>query len=63
MGEIVNLNKARKAKAKVASAKQAADNRLKFGMTKAEKKKIAEEKARLERHVAGHRLNEDDREP
>jgi|LakMenEpi03Aug12_release.lakeMendotaPanAssembly.Ray.scaffolds.fasta_scaffold3280936_1 hypothetical protein len=62
MGDIVNLNKARKAKAKAASEKQAGDNRLKFGMTKAEKKKIADEKARLERHVAGHRLNDDDRQ-
>ena len=62
MGDIVNLNNARKAKAKAASEKQAGDNRLKFGMTKAEKKKIADEKARLERHVAGHRLNDDDRQ-
>jgi hypothetical protein len=62
MGDIVNLNKARKAKAKAASEKQAGDNRLKFGMTKAEKKKIADEKTRLERHVAGHRLNDDDRQ-
>jgi hypothetical protein len=60
MADIVNLNKARKAKAKAASEKKASDNRLKFGMSKSEKKKIADEKSRLERHVAGHRLNEDD---
>jgi hypothetical protein len=60
MADIVNLNKARKAKAKAASEKKASDNRLKFGMSKSEKKKIADDKSRLERHVAGHRLNEDD---
>jgi hypothetical protein len=60
MADIVNLNKARKATAKAASEKKASDNRLKFGMSKSEKKKIADEKSRLERHVAGHRLNEDD---
>jgi hypothetical protein len=60
MADIVNLNKARKAKAKAASEKKASDNRLKFGMSKSEKKKIADEKSQLERHIAGHRLNEDD---
>lgn len=60
MGDLVNLNKARKAHAKAAAAKQAADNRLKFGMTKAEKKKLADEKDRLARHVEGHRRDNDD---
>lgn len=60
MGDLVNLNKARKARAKAAAGKQAADNRLKFGMTKAEKKKLADEKDRLARHVEGHRRNNDD---
>lgn len=60
MGEIVNLNKARKARAKADAAKKAADNRLKFGMTKAEKKKLEDDKTRLARHVEGHRLDPDD---
>lgn len=62
MGDIVNLNKARKARAKADAEKTAADNRLKFGMTKLEKQKLADEKARLARHVEGHRRETDDTE-
>ena len=58
MGDLVNLNKARKARAKAEAEKTAADNRLKFGMTKAEKKKNEDQKKRLARHVDGHRLDE-----
>ena len=60
MGDLVNLNRARKARAKADADKKAADNRLKFGMTKAEKAKSADAKARLARHVDGHRLPPDD---
>ena len=60
MGDIVNLNKARKARAKADAEKKAADNRAKFGMTKAEKTKIADEKARLARHVDGHKRDDDE---
>lgn len=63
MGDIVNLNKARKARAKADAEKKAADNRAKFGMTKAEKQKIADEKDRLARHVEGHKREQDDHEP
>lgn len=59
MGDLVNLNKARKARAKAEAEKKAADNRAKFGMTKAEKTKIADEKSRLARHVDGHKRDED----
>lgn len=37
MGEVVNLNRARKAKAKLAAGAQAEANRIAFGRTKAEK--------------------------
>jgi hypothetical protein len=40
-GDIVNLNRFRKARAKVDKAKLAAENRVKFGRTKAEKTKVA----------------------
>lgn len=63
MGDIVNLNKARKARAKADAEKKAADNRAKFGMTKAEKQKIADEKDRLARHIEGHKREQDDSEP
>lgn len=62
MGELVNLNKARKARAKADAEKKAADNRLKFGMTKAEKAKLADEKDRLARHVEGHRRETDEQD-
>lgn len=39
MGEIINLNKARKARAKDAKAKKSAENRVRHGRTKAEKEK------------------------
>lgn len=57
MGDLINLNRARKARAKAEAAQKAADNRLKFGMTKAEKQTIADSKKRLDRHVEGHRLD------
>lgn len=62
MGEVVNLNKARKARAKAEASKKAANNRVKFGMTKAEKEKIADDRERLARHVEGHKRDQDDTE-
>ncbi len=37
MSELVNLNRARKARARADTAAKAAENRVKFGRTKAEK--------------------------
>lgn len=37
MSELINLNKARKAKARTEAKARAAENRVKFGRTKAEK--------------------------
>lgn len=37
MGEVINLNKARKRKAREAAATQAAQNRVRFGRTKEQK--------------------------
>ena len=53
MAEIVNLNKFRKKKARESAAAQAAENRVRFGRTKAEK----ERDAALERE-AQHRLDQ-----
>jgi len=39
MADIINLNKARKARAKDAKAKKSAENRIRHGRTKAEKEK------------------------
>lgn len=49
MAEIVNLNRARKAKARDAAQAKATENRAKFGRTKAEKtlaKTLADKAAR-----------------
>lgn len=43
MAEIINLNKARKAKAAVDKAARAAENRARFGRTKAQKQAEADE--------------------
>ena len=53
MAEIVNLNKARKAKAKSEAGKQAEANRTKFGRTKAEKDREASEQARRDALLDG----------
>lgn len=39
MAEIVNLNKARKLKARAAAEQQAAENRVRYGRTKIEKQR------------------------
>lgn len=51
MGEVVNLNKMRKARAKTAAAAKAVENRAKFGRNKAEKARDDAERARIERAV------------
>ena len=58
MAELVNLNRARKAKAKADRAAEAAANRVKFGRTKAEK--LA---ANAEAERAARKLDETKREP
>jgi hypothetical protein len=46
MAEIINLNRARKARARTAASAKAGANRAKFGQTKAEKDAEAAERAR-----------------
>ena len=53
MAEIVNLNKARKAKARAEKEETAAANRAKFGRTKAEKAKVSAEQARIGKTLDG----------
>ncbi|NYT41703.1 DUF4169 family protein [Sphingomonas sp. R-74633] len=47
MAEIINFNKALKAKAKADKAIRSQENRARFGRTKAEKQAEAAEKARI----------------
>ena len=56
MGEIVNLNRARKAKARAAAKTTAEENRIRFGRTKAEKDGLRREAERADRAIEGHRL-------
>lgn len=58
MADIINFNKHRKQKARADAEKQAADNRVRFGRTKAEK-----DKAALETETAKARLDQLRREP
>lgn len=51
MSEIVNLNKARKAKARAEAKAGAAENRVRFGRTKAEKAASKAEVAKLDRRL------------
>ena len=53
MAEILNLNRARKAKARAAKAVEADANRVKFGRTKAEKDADRFDAARREHRLDG----------
>jgi hypothetical protein len=58
MAEIVNLNKARKARAKAEQATEAAANRTKHGRTKAEKQNDARAEARRRALLDGAKREE-----
>ncbi|MCX8474461.1 MAG: DUF4169 family protein [Sphingomonas sp.] len=49
MAEIINLNKARKAKARVDKSANADENRVRFGRTRAQKQAEAAETTKLAR--------------
>ena len=55
-GEVVNLRRARKAKARADAQAQAAQNRLTFGRTKAEKTLAEARDALARRRHEGHKL-------
>lgn len=62
MAEIVNLNRARKAKARAEKARQAEANRVTHGTPKAIRKMSDAQKDKAEQRLSGHRLEkgEDD---
>jgi hypothetical protein len=51
----INLNKARKTKARAEAAAKAGENRIKFGLTKAEKQAKALQAAKAARALDGHK--------
>jgi Domain of unknown function (DUF4169) len=55
MAEIVNLRQHRKRKARASGEAVAAENRLRFGMTRAEREREAAVQAQDERKLDGHR--------
>jgi hypothetical protein len=55
----VNLNRARKAKARIAKKAKASENAIKFGQSKARKTKDETERAKTRHRVDQHRLSED----
>jgi len=54
---IINFNKARKAKARHKKVIKAAENRVKFGRRKSDKEKSAELTRKLQSKLDGHKLN------
>jgi hypothetical protein len=56
MGEVVNLNRFRKARAKAEKEQQAEQNRLRHGRPKAEKRQTESERERGERDLDGKKL-------
>ncbi|UJQ94979.1 DUF4169 family protein [Mariluticola halotolerans] len=59
MAEIVNLRTVRKRKARAAEEDKAAENRVRFGKTKAERQKDEAGKALDARRLDGHKRVED----
>lgn len=57
MGEVVNLNKARKARDKAEARRAAEANRLTFGRTKAERQATQKERDRDTANLDGHKLD------
>jgi hypothetical protein len=60
MGEIVNLNKARKKHNRAVDRRKAAENRIRHGRTRAERAKDRDESERRERELDRNRLTQDD---
>lgn len=57
MAELINLNRARKARARAAAGETAAENRVRFGRTKAEKVLETARKAKAARELEGKKLD------
>lgn len=56
MTKIINLNKARKLKQRLNKEETAAENRIKYGMKKAEKSKLKVESLTSNKKIDSHKL-------
>lgn len=59
MAKVTNLNKFRKTRARADKARQAEENRAKFGRTKADKTIATTRKTKARSHLDGHKLDKD----
>lgn len=62
MAQIINLRRARKAKKRDEASQAAADNRVKFGRSKADKQARSADKTRQKAHLDGHALEREDKD-
>ncbi len=60
MGEVINLNRARKARTKAAKAEAASENRARFGLTRNERDGETTRREQNATRLDGHRLGEED---
>lgn len=60
MAEVINFNRARKARDKADDKRQAEINRAKFGRTKAERQKEEAQAEQAARLLDGHKLKSED---
>ncbi len=56
MGDVVNLRRARKGRERHRKEAEAAENRIAFGMTKAERRRLDSEREKAERGLDAHKL-------
>ncbi len=56
MGEVINLNRFRKARAKAEEGRQAEENRVRYGRAKAEKTHTTNEQDRTDRDLDGKKI-------
>lgn len=57
MGDVINLRLARKVKRREEKEAKAAENRVRFGLTKAERGSAEADRSRVARHLDGHLLD------
>ncbi len=62
MGDVINLNQNRKAKARTDKGKKAAENRRKFGRTKAQKQAEKQKAEREEKQLSAHKRETEEEE-
>lgn len=63
MGDVINLNRYRKERQRTAAGGRAAANRVRHGLTAAERARMAREKAEAKRLLDGKRLDAADDRP